>query len=136
MEKFREIAVALGENEDGQWLMEVETEVRKKVPEFMVVVAFGQHSQQAQTKTSSLTPVNNQNKTALLAESAQRLLWLYHHCLPAVVSEASFDVGKLLQAFSFSMEGDTEEPDMAMRLHRVQRLHVLNILKESDQLGD
>jgi nucleolar pre-ribosomal-associated protein 1 len=107
VEKFREIALTLGEDDGGQWsrrCMEVETEVRKRVPDFMVVVAFGQQTQQAPAKTSP-AHINNQNKNALLAESAQRLLWLYHHCLPAVVSEARFDVGKLLQTFSSTSNG-------------------------------
>lgn len=89
----------------------------------------------------------------MLAESAQRLLWMYHRCLPSVVAEARFDVGKLLLNFSvrssdekvemekedgMEVEGEEgkdedEEPGAAVRLHRVQQLHVLKILKESDQ---
>jgi nucleolar pre-ribosomal-associated protein 1 len=138
MEKFREIALALGEDDDGQWsrrCMEVEIEVRKRVPDFMVVVAFGQQTQQAPTKTPP-AHINNQSKKALLAESAQRLLWLYQHCLPAVVSEARFDVGKLLQTFSStSKESDTDDEHDSDRLHRVQQLHVLNILRDSDQFS-
>ena len=88
-----------------------------------------------------------------MAESAQRLLWMYHRCLPSVVAEARFDVGKLLLNFSvrssdeklekeygMEVEGEegkdedeNEEPGAATRLHRVQQLHVLKILKESDQ---
>ena len=134
IEKFRDIAVILGEDDDGQWSrrrLEVETEVRKRVPEFMVVVAFGHQT--------PLTNVDNQTKRALLAESAQRLLWLYQHCLPAVVSEARFDVGKLLQTFTTQVDdsgdGDEDEPDLARRLFRVQQLHVLNILMDSDQFS-
>jgi nucleolar pre-ribosomal-associated protein 1 len=38
VEKFREIALALAEDNDGQWsrrCSEVETEVRKRAPDFM-----------------------------------------------------------------------------------------------------
>jgi len=135
LKKFREIAVMLEEEQDGQWsrrCTEVESEMRKRVPDFMVVVAFGQQTQQASSKTTI-----NQNKKALLAEIAQRLLWLYHNCLPAVVSEARFDVGKILQNFASTSNGedtdDEHEPNTATRLHRVQQLHVLNILRDSDQ---
>lgn len=137
MEKFREIALALGEDDDGQWLKrcsEVETEVRKRLPEFMVVVAFCQQMKQG----SSLVHVNGQKKQALLAESAQRLLWLYQHGLPAIVSDTRFDVGKLLQTCYSTLKGDTNdehEPDAVTKLYRVQQLHVLNILKDSDQFS-
>jgi nucleolar pre-ribosomal-associated protein 1 len=137
IDKFHEIALALGEDNDGQWskrCREVEMEVRKRVPDFMVVVAFGQTQQ-----TPPPAHINNRNRRALLAESAQRLLWLYQHCLPAVVSEARFDVGKLLQTFSSTSKEDSlddeQEPDTARRLYRVQQLHVLSILRDSDQFS-
>jgi nucleolar pre-ribosomal-associated protein 1 len=137
MKKIRQIALVLEEEDDGQWsrrCMEVEAEVRKRVPDFMVVVAFGQQTQQGPTKTSP-TQINNQSKKALLAESAQRLLWLYQHCLPAVVSEARFDVGKLLQTFASNPKESEHDTDTARRLHRVQQLHVLSILRDSDQFS-
>lgn len=111
--------------------------MRKRVPDFMVVIAFGQQTQKTPTGTTSAEI--NQNKKALLAESAQRLLWLYQNCLPAVVSDARFDVGKLLQNFASTSNGDDtndeSEPGTAIRLYRVQKLHVLNILRDSDQFS-
>jgi len=140
LKKFQEIALKLEEDEDGQWsrrCREVESEMRKRVPDFMVVIAFGQQTQKTPTGTTSAEI--NQNKKALLAESAQRLLWLYQNCLPAVVSDARFDVGKLLQNFASTSNGDDtndeSEPGTAIRLYRVQKLHVLNILRDSDQFS-
>ena len=55
MEKFRDIGLVLGEDDDGQWSgrrLEVKTKVRKRVPEFMVVVAFSHQT--------PLTNVDNQ----------------------------------------------------------------------------
>ena len=144
---FEEAHEALEEDpEEGQWVRrrrEMEREVRRRVPEVGVVVGF---AQQGKGK-------GNEVRGALLAESAQRLLWMYHRCLPSVVAEARFDVGKLLLNFSVrssdekvemekedgmeveAEEGkdEDEEPRAAARLHRVQQLHVLKILKESDQ---
>ena len=140
LEHFHRIAGALEEDEEeGQWYKrcrELEREVRRRVPEFQVVVAFSQ-----QKPRSALHAQVNETKVALLSESAQRLLWLYHKCLPSLVAEARFDVGKLLQTFSQDSgvepgAGHEEDlPDAASRLYRVQKLHVLRLLKNSDQFN-
>jgi nucleolar pre-ribosomal-associated protein 1 len=138
-DQFHKVAMALEENEeDGQWnkrCRELEREVRRRVPEFQVVIGFSQ-----QKHTGPLNQINS-TKIALLAETAQRLLWLYHRCLPAVVAEARFDVGKLLLAFSqeshaesqSDLDENDESPNTASRLYRVQKLHILSLLKDSDQ---
>lgn len=141
-EQLHAVAAALEESEeDGQWnkrCAELEREVRRRVPEFQVVVGFSQQ------KHAGPQGQLNPTKVALLAEAAQRLLWLYHRCLPAVVAEARFDVGKLLHTFSRDAQesqrngsgedDDGEElPHAASRLYRVQQLHVLSLLKDSDQ---
>ncbi|KJA21610.1 hypothetical protein HYPSUDRAFT_87850 [Hypholoma sublateritium FD-334 SS-4] len=142
-EQLRSVASALEESEeDGQWnkrCAELDREVRRRVPEFQVIIGFSQQ------KHVGPEGQLNQTKVALLAEAAQRLLWLYHRCLPAVVVEARFDVGKLLHAFSQdaqagsqgsgSGEDDDEDelPHAASRLYRVRQLHVLSLLKDSDQ---
>ncbi|KAF9480206.1 hypothetical protein BDN70DRAFT_833085 [Pholiota conissans] len=133
-QQFRKVAAALEENEeDGQWnkrCRELEREVRRRVPEFQVIVGFSQQKH---------TGAVNSTKIALLAETAQRLLWLYHRCLPAAVAEARFDVGKLLLAFTQDEEFANENEDgeesiyTASRWYRVQKLHVLSLLKDSDQ---
>lgn len=143
---FDKVENALEEDgQDGQWSKrqkDVEREVRKRVPEFQVIVAFSQQKSTDKTPGGvGLTP--NPTKAALLTESAQRLLWLYHRCLPSLVAEARFDVGKLLQNFfsstqSISSEStvsgeDEEDSGPPARLHIVRQLHVLRLLKESDQ---
>ncbi|RDB20241.1 Uncharacterized protein C14G10.02 [Hypsizygus marmoreus] len=134
LNRFHDIETMLEENEaDGQWCKrrrDIEREARRRVPDFQVIVAF---SQQKFTD-----PVTNPNptKAALLSESAQRLLWIYHRCLPSVVAEARFDVGKLLQSFSEIKVAKSDEPlDPAMRLGVVRQLHILRLLKDSDQFG-
>jgi nucleolar pre-ribosomal-associated protein 1 len=140
LEHFHRIACALEEDEEeGQWYKrcrELEREVRRRVPEFQVVVAFSQ-----QKLRSAPHAQINETKVAFLAESAQRLLWLYHKCLPSLVAEARFDVGKLLQTFSQDSGvepgagHEKDLPDAASRLYRVQKLHVLRLLKNSDQFN-
>lgn len=136
-DRFRKIAAVLEEDqEEGQWYKrcrELERDVRRRVPDFQVLVAFSQQ------KLVDPKLQVNPTKLALLAESAQRLLWLYHRCLPLVVAEVRFDVGKLLQTFSPDVQSTGEdsdsrdEPKASTRLYRVQQLHVLSLLKDSDQ---
>ncbi|KDR74243.1 hypothetical protein GALMADRAFT_250000 [Galerina marginata CBS 339.88] len=134
---FHKIASALEEDEEeGQWYKrcsELRRELRRRVPDFQVLVAFSQQKH-ANPKSGQV----NQTKMALLTESAQRLLWLYHRCLPSIVAEVRFDVGKLLQTFvqdpQVEDEGiEDEETGASDRLYRVQQLHVLSLLKDSDQ---
>ncbi|KAF8812641.1 hypothetical protein BYT27DRAFT_7159048 [Phlegmacium glaucopus] len=133
---LRKVAHALEEDdEDGQWRKrrrELEREVRRRVPDFQVVVAFS-HQKHPDVPGGPI-PQPNPTKKALLAESAQRLLWLYHCSLPSMVAEAHFELGKLLQ--TFTTEGgslDQEATDAASRLYRVQQLHILKLLNDSDQ---
>lgn len=82
---------------------ELEMECRKRVPEVFVVIAFAQ-------KSATLARSNPDSgdepdpalvaKSTMLAESALRLLGLYHHTLPSIAQEAKFDVGKLLVSSS------------------------------------
>ncbi|KAF8219132.1 hypothetical protein L208DRAFT_1448990 [Tricholoma matsutake] len=133
---FRQIEDILGEDEtDGQWgrrQRDVEREARRRLPDFQVVVAFSQ-----QKLGVGQTAPPNPTKAALLSEAAQRLLWMYHRCLPSVVAEARFDVGKLLQNFSpeIVVDGQQESLGVAAKLHMVRQLHVLRLLKDSDQFN-
>ncbi|KAK0490295.1 ribosome 60S biogenesis N-terminal-domain-containing protein [Armillaria novae-zelandiae] len=139
---FRMIADALEEGEaDGQWskrCRELEKEARKRVPEFQVIVGYSQRT--TGQLASQLTESQRQTQDALLAESAQRLLWLYHDCLPSSVSEARFDIGKMLINFSSAEvgkgEGNREKlSPAAQQLHLVRQLHVLRLLQSSDQFS-
>ena len=132
--ELRKAAFALEEDEEeGQWSKrrkELIREVRRRVPDFQVVVAFSQ--KQSEVPGGS-TLQSNPTKTALLAESAQRLLWMYHRSLPSIVAEARFEFGKLLQTFTTEGGLSDQAADTASRLYRVQQLHILKLLKESDQ---
>ncbi|KAG1766782.1 ribosome 60S biogenesis N-terminal-domain-containing protein, partial [Suillus occidentalis] len=122
---FHDVESALEEDESGQWTRrrrEVEREARRRVPEFQVVVAFSQMKVDAK-----------EVKLALLGESAQRLLWLYHLCFPQMVAEARFDVGKLLQGLVDASQDTVREAGNVCGLHDLKQLHVLRLLQESDQ---
>ncbi len=148
-EVFKTVEDALEntDTEDGQWgrrRKELEKEVRKRVPEFQVIVGFSQQQQSSvfpptlvadqSTKQPSQRQVNL-TKSALLRESAQRLLLLYHRYLPEVVVESRFDVGKTLSSLRelAAGEGMEDVPGTTQKLQLVQPLHVLRTLKESDQ---
>ena len=141
---FGMVEAALEEDEDeGQWSRrrkEVEKEARRRVPEFQVIVAFSQ-----QFSTSS-----NTTKHALLSEISQRLLWLYQECLPDVVAEARFEVGKLVlnlvegsiaslsddHGAGATATGQEDQPmEASTALQSVKHLHVLRLLSGSDQFA-
>ncbi|GJE99428.1 ribosome 60S biogenesis N-terminal-domain-containing protein [Phanerochaete sordida] len=133
---LRDAAAALEEDEDeGQWsrrLREVEREAARRVPDFQVVVAFGQQ------KTTELQAAKEQGavtKAALLAESAQRLLWLYHEHLPSLVAETRFDVAKLLQGIQESEALDEGAVAPHPGLVAMRQLHILRLLRESEDFS-
>ena len=146
---FHDVQSMLEEDEeDGQWCKrrrEIERDVRRRVPDFQVVVGFSQQKfvdNVAQPDNSILPSGHiNPTKAALLSESAQRLLWLYHRCLPSLVAEARFDVGKLLLNFGGTASDgmaniltDTVSNPVA-GLRTIRELHVLRLLKDSDQFA-
>lgn len=133
LQVLRNAEGSLEEDEEGQWAIrrqELEREISRRVPEFQVIVAFAQQTSNMTHTASDQTGA--QVKAALLAESAQRLLWLYHQWLPSLVAEARFDVGKLLQ----SVQVVGPDADITMdRWTNIRQLHVLRLLKESDQFS-
>ncbi|KAI0751700.1 ribosome 60S biogenesis N-terminal-domain-containing protein [Daedaleopsis nitida] len=139
---FEAVERALEEDEDdGLWGLrrrEVEREMRRRVPEFQVVVGFSQRlnetspsTVEGQAKQKEVTSAPNPTKNALLAESAHRLLWLYHRLLPSLVAEARFDAGKLLQAIE-DMFLQTALSSATNGLDTLRQLHILRLLKESE----
>ncbi|KIJ58791.1 hypothetical protein HYDPIDRAFT_119198 [Hydnomerulius pinastri MD-312] len=139
---FKMVEAALEEEEDeGQWnrrRKEVEKEARRRVPEFQVIIAFSQ-----QNLSAGSSP--NGTKNALLSESSQRLLWLYQECLPDVVAEARFEVGKLVLNLAEGSlaplsgenpavsDGGMDHDQRPSPLQSVKQLHVLRLLSGSDQ---
>jgi nucleolar pre-ribosomal-associated protein 1 len=144
---FDQIANVLEEEEgEGQWSRrrnELQREARRRVPDYQVLIAFSQLTaisgeNRPESGTGKAEAPSNRTKAALLAESAQRLLWLYQQCLPEAVSESRFDFGKLLTHFldetgSRRSISDGPSPDAAVRLHALCKLHILRLLKENDQ---
>jgi nucleolar pre-ribosomal-associated protein 1 len=112
---------------NGQWKKrrnELELEARRRVPDFQVIISFSQKAgEDAPSKV----------RMAMLAESSTRLLWLYHMCFPSLVAEVRFDVGKLLQSSFDNKIGTDDITGQTSGLDTLRRLHVLRLLKESDQ---
>lgn len=133
---FRKVQQALEEDpEDGLWssrLREVEKEVAKRVPDFQVIVAFAhQKGGNAPVDPKAVQQPPNPIKIALLSESAQRLLWLYHQYLPQLVAEARFDVTKLL----LSVQDSKEDDDAPRGLTILRQLHTLRLLNENEEFS-
>ena len=119
--------------------MSLEAEARKRVPELQVIIAFSQQkSDMVQEKnTPSHGTVITTPKpltTSMILESALRILWLYHKCLPTLVAEARFDSGKLLWSFIHHWSGEVQGQSVD-GWDILRRLHVLRLLKESDQFS-
>lgn len=140
---FQEIASALEENEqEGQWNLrwrEIQGEARRRVPDFQVIIAFAQQAAASTPEVSRPTSVTvsapNQTQVALLSEAAHRLLWLYHAHLASLVAEARYDSGKALQHITQPSAVANSGGVELNGVHTLQRLHVLALLKETDQLS-
>lgn len=124
----------------GQWKKrrnEVELEARRRVPDFQVIIAFSQKTgedvQVAPGDAIAAARQPGKVSIAMLAESSARLLWLYHLCFPSLVAEARFDVGKLLQNLFDNEAGAERTAVSTSGLDTLRRLHVLRLLRESDQ---
>lgn len=122
--------------------MALEAEARKRAPELQVIIAFSQQKSdnvQEKSTPSDGTVVTTLKPliTSMISESALRILWLYHKCLPTLVAEARFDSGKLLWSFlrdwSAGVQG-VQGPSVD-GWDVLRRLHILRLLKESDQFS-
>jgi nucleolar pre-ribosomal-associated protein 1 len=125
---------------NGQWTKrrnELELEARRRVPDFQVIIAFSQKTgEDVQVVPGDANVAPRQPgkiRIAMLAESSTRLLWLYHLCFPSLVAEARFDVGKLLQNLFDNEAGAEHIAGSTSGLDTLRRLHVLRLLRESNQ---
>ena len=127
---------------NGQWKKrrnELEHEARRRVPDFQVVIAFsqkaGEEAQSTKEDADATTTPPRKVRMAMLAESSTRLLWLYYLCFPSLVAEVRFDVGKLLQSSFGNGVGTDCITGPTSGLDTLRRLHVLRLLRESDQFS-
>ncbi len=93
--------VADARQTDDSWadtMRDLEMELRKRLPEIAVVVAFAQKSASAQAMHMAAPEADSEAaaQAELLTESALRLFGLYQHSLPGSAQEVRFDAGKLL----------------------------------------
>ncbi|KAL5508633.1 hypothetical protein ACEPAH_6252 [Sanghuangporus vaninii] len=125
---FRVVKLALEEDEvEGQWarrLIEIDREIRKRVPEINVVIAFSTTQQAISEPTV---------RSAMLAELSQRILLLYNRCMPSLVAEVRYDVSKSLRTIACFDDSSVLDVEEIRGLKRLQQLHVLCMLTESDQ---
>ncbi|KAI0092903.1 ribosome 60S biogenesis N-terminal-domain-containing protein [Irpex rosettiformis] len=136
LKSMQEVQNALEEDEDGLWSVrrrEVEREVLRRVPDFQVIVAFAQqkHAQIPMDVDGKAQDTGAITKAALLSESAQRLLWLYHRYLPQLAAEARFDVTRLLASIHEGVSDD----EATTGLVTLRQLHTLRLLNESEEFS-
>jgi nucleolar pre-ribosomal-associated protein 1 len=152
LHEFRKVESALEEEAGGgEWgkrREEMEKEVRRRVPEFGVILAFANANRSGMMSSSDKRrgKENGRSNSAtdargsMMNELAERLIWLYHRCVPAMVAEARYDVGKSMQSFleiaddennHGPMEGGEEREMHGM--DRLRELHVLKMLSENEQ---
>lgn len=149
LEKFERVLQALKRVETtlledsgvGQWHLridELEKEVKKRVPNFEVVVAFSQ-----QKSGVAWAPEHSKQygtRRGMVSEIGLKLMWLYHQSLPSIPAEARYDIGKLL--FSPAGQqliaggGDAENlPSQAPGLATLSQLHLLRLFRHSGQFA-
>jgi nucleolar pre-ribosomal-associated protein 1 len=162
-EEMKRISRALGEGgedelyeaETGAWsarLADVELEVRKRVPEYSVIVAFAQQSQSnikqppashdmqiddesttSKQQTSRLKNNRSEDTIELLSEIALRILVLYQRCLFESVLEVKFDAGKLipllLRKDTKLATSSTDQHSAISSMQRLRDMHILHLLK-------
>nr|ODN91496.1 hypothetical protein L204_05480 [Cryptococcus depauperatus CBS 7855] len=111
LEVFRYIEMELygansfGDNSWAKGIRALEVEIRKRMPELGVIVAFAQ-------KSVTLAPAEPETeeelalatRSAMLTELALRLFALCNHTLPSMASEMRFDPGRLLVSSSAKAE--------------------------------
>lgn len=126
----------------GQWnrrRTELEAEVKRRVPHFEVIVAFCQRKMSSSDWGSDMTAESPQKRTnvSMVAESALRLMWLYHDALPSIPAEARYDVGRLLatgigkQLIGFTTS--LHHVNDGTGFDTLSQLHLLQLLQHSDQ---
>ncbi|KAL1732959.1 ribosome 60S biogenesis N-terminal-domain-containing protein [Schizophyllum commune] len=152
LEAFDEVGAGEADEGEGAWAArraELEREVRRRVPEFGVIVGLSRVAE-AGAKTveggdgaknpegAVAPPARNPAQRALLGEAAARLMWLYHRVLPGAVREVRVDVGRALVGMGdVAAETLSEEDDdgVSAKLRGVQQLHVLRLLQETEDFA-
>ncbi|KAI5834791.1 hypothetical protein K523DRAFT_368872 [Schizophyllum commune Tattone D] len=152
LEAFDELGAGEADEGEGAWAArraELEREVRRRVPEFGVIVGLSRVAEDGVKGTEggdgaknpegvTKAPAKNPAQRALLGEAAARLMWLYHRVLPGAVREVRVDVGRALVGMGdVAAETSSEEDDdgVSAKLRGVQQLHVLRLLQETEDFA-
>ncbi|KAI5885092.1 uncharacterized protein SCHCODRAFT_02753782 [Schizophyllum commune H4-8] len=152
LEAFDEVGAGEADEGEGAWAArraELEREVRRRVPEFGVIVGLSRMAEDGTKSTDggdalkntdgvSKPPARNPAQRALLGEAAARLMWLYHRVLPGAVREVRVDVGRALVGMgdaAVDSPSDEEDDGVSAKLRGVQQLHVLRLLQETEDFA-
>lgn len=149
LEKFERVLQALRRVETilledsgvGQWhlrIHELEEEVKRRVPNFEVIVTFSQ-----QKSGVTWAPEHSKEYEArmgMISEIGLKLMWLYHQSLPSIPAEARYDIGKLLFSPAgqqlIAESGDAKGlSSQAPSLVTLSQLHLLRLFHHSDQFA-
>ncbi|WVF66097.1 hypothetical protein IAT40_000836 [Kwoniella sp. CBS 6097] len=114
---------------------ELELEVRKRIPELSVIIAFAQKAAtMAPPEAETDAEIALATKSAMLTEVALRLFGLCNKTLPSMATEMKFDPGRLLvSASSASAERRARREareGSVVRFEALSQLHVLELLGE------
>ncbi|KAG8866193.1 hypothetical protein FRC20_008963 [Serendipita sp. 405] len=142
-QSYKTVALALEEESSGNWtttMNELETEVKRRIPTFEVIVGFVQQKCiSPELSSQDSAHLSDQSlRSLMIAESALRLMLLYHKVLPDLPADARYDVGKLLltgtgkRVLSFSTASDIS-PEDTIGFKVLCHLHILDLLQHSEQ---
>ncbi|KAG8860187.1 hypothetical protein FRB91_004580 [Serendipita sp. 411] len=140
---YKTVALALEEESSGNWttrINELETEVKRRIPTFEVIVGFVQQKCiSPELSSQDSAHLSDQSlRSLMIAGSALRLMLLYHKVLPDLPADARYDVGKLLltgigkRVLSFSTASDIS-PEDTVGFKVLCHLHILDLLQHSEQ---
>ncbi|KAF5379860.1 hypothetical protein D9757_007247 [Collybiopsis confluens] len=150
------LSLAKGSSGVGAWskrLAEANKEIRSRLPDIQVILAFPKRIESAaaavsrrETSTATTTTsATNPTALALLSESAYRVVWLYHVCLLSNSSSLSngeegsgrFDVVGLVASLSIvSAEVELGEATGGIDgLRTMKDVHILRTLRTNREFG-
>ena len=142
LQALRGVETALLEDSGmGQWhsrIDELEKEVKKRVPNFEVIVAFSQ--QKSSTVWAPERSKEYGARRGMISEIGLKLMWLYHRSLPCIPAEARYDIGKLLFSPTgqqlIADSGDAEDlSSQAPGFASLSQLHLLRLFHHSSQFA-
>ncbi|OCF45143.1 hypothetical protein I317_00945 [Kwoniella heveanensis CBS 569] len=134
----KEVGLEPSTSQENLWTRrrrELELEVRKRIPELSVIIAFAQKAAtMAPSEAETDAEIAMATKSAMLTEVALRIFGLCNKTLPSMATEMKFDPGRLLvSASSASAERRARREAREGNVkgfEALSQLHVLELLGE------